>query len=212
MAKLLTSRDMAKISCRSCSGCGACCRDMGDSIHLDPYDLYLLTENLGRSFSDLLDTSIALHTEEGLVLPHLLMKEDGKGLPCCAFLDREGRCSVHSFRPGLCRLFPLGRDYDGTSFSYFIVEGGCVMPGKSKVRISSWLGYEDLASYETFTARWHYFVKDMQKILGESQDPEGSRQLALYILQKFYVQPWDPSGDFFAEFEERLSLIRRAFS
>ena len=49
MAKLLTSRDMAKISCPSCSGCGACCRDMGDSIHLDPYDLYLLTENLGST-------------------------------------------------------------------------------------------------------------------------------------------------------------------
>lgn len=212
MTRLLTSRDMAKISCPSCLGCGACCRDMGDSIRLDPYDIYLLTENLGRSFSDLLNTSIALHTEEGLVLPHLLMKEDEKGPACCAFLDREGRCSVHSFRPGLCRLFPLGRDYDGRSFSYFIVEGACNMPGRSKVRISTWLGYEDLASYEAFTSRWHYFVKDMQKTLLESQDPEGSRQLALYILQKFYVQPWNPDRGFFPEFEERLSLIRRAFS
>lgn len=203
---------MAKIACRSCSGCGACCRDMGDSIHLDPYDLYLLTENLGRSFSDLLNVSIGLRPREGLVLPHLLMKESSQGLPCCTFLDREGRCSVHSFRPGLCRLFPLGRDYDGTSFSYFIVEGGCAMPGKSKVRISSWLGYDDLASYEAFTSRWHYFVKDMQQILRQSDDPEASRQLALYILQKFYVQPWDPDRGFFTEFEERLSLIRRAFS
>lgn len=212
MARLLTSRDMAKISCPSCSGCGACCRDMGDSIRLDPYDIYLLTENLGRSFSDLLNTSVALHTQDGLVLPHLLMKEEEKGFPSCTFLDREGRCSVHSFRPGLCRLFPLGRDYDGTSFSYFVVEGGCDRPGRSKVRISSWLGYEDLASYETFTARWHYFVKDMQEILRQSQGSEESRRLALYILQKFYIQPWDPARGFFAEFEERLTLILRAFS
>jgi len=203
---------MAKISCPSCSGCGECCRDMGDSVRLDPYDIYLLTENLGRPFSDLLNDCLALHAEDGLVLPHLLMKEDGKGPSSCAFLDRNGRCSVHSFRPGLCRLFPLGREYDGSSFSYFIVEGGCSMPGKSKVRISSWLGYEDLSSYEAFTAQWHYFVKDMQEILLQSPDSEESRQLALYILQKFYVQPWDPAGNFFAEFEERLSLIRRAFS
>ena len=212
MAKLLTSRDMAKISCPSCRGCGACCRDMGDSVRLDPYDLYLLTTNLGLAFSDLLDTRIGLHTEEGLVLPHLLMTEGKEEVPSCSFLDPEGKCSVHGFRPGLCRLFPLGRDYDGTSFSYFVVEGGCDMPGKSKVRISSWLGYEDLVSYEAFTSGWHYFVKDMQKIIRNSPDAEGSRQLALYILQKFYVQPWDPDMGFFAEFEERLSLIRRAFS
>lgn len=86
------------------------------------------------------------------------------------------------------------------------------MPGKSKVRISSWLGYEDLASYEAFTASWHYFIKDMQQILRQSGDAGGSRQLAMYILQKFYVQSWDPDRGFFTEFEERLSLIRRAFS
>ena len=212
MTKLLTSRDMAKISCPTCRGCGACCRDMGDSIRLDPYDVYLLTRNLGLAFSDLLDRSIALHAEGGLVLPHLLMKEEEKGEPCCSFLDREGRCSVHAFRPGLCRLFPLGRDYDGTGFSYFVVENACPVPGKSKVRISSWLGYGDLASYEVFTARWHYFVKEMQEMLGAFQGSEEARRLALYILQKFYAQPWDPDRGFFDEFEERLSLIRRAFS
>ena len=111
------------------------------------------------------------------------------------------------------QLFHRSRtNWRPTKAGEIYLEGACNMPGRSKVRISSWLGYEDLASYETFTARWHYFVKDMQEILRQSQGSEESRRLALYILQKFYVQPWDPDRGFFPEFEERLSLIRRAFS
>ena len=37
-----TSSDMAKIYCEKCNGCGDCCHGMTDTIHLDPYDIYLL--------------------------------------------------------------------------------------------------------------------------------------------------------------------------
>ena len=212
MNRLLKSSDLARISSPSCRGCGACCRDMGSSIRLDPYDIYLLTTHLGRSFEALLDDRIGLKAEDGLVLPYLLMKEKKGQAPCCSFLDGEGKCSVHRFRPGLCRLFPLGRDYDGSFFSYFVVDGACPMAGKTKVRIDRWLGYEDLSSYEKFTASWHYFIKDMKEAVRSSGNPESARQLALYILQKFYVMPWNPQKGFFAEFEERLALIRSAFA
>ena len=29
----------------------------------------------------------------------------------CGFLADDGRCSIHMLRPGICRLFPLARDY-----------------------------------------------------------------------------------------------------
>ena len=32
------------------------------------------------------------------------MAEDSES---CTFLDENGRCSIHPFRPGICRLFPL---------------------------------------------------------------------------------------------------------
>ena len=38
----------------------------------------------------------------------------------CYFLNEEGRCSIHSFRPGICRLFPLGRFYEEEGFRYFL--------------------------------------------------------------------------------------------
>ena len=46
---------MAKLPCISCEGCGDCCRGMGDTVHLDPYDIAMLCKNLNCTFEDLLD-------------------------------------------------------------------------------------------------------------------------------------------------------------
>ena len=40
--KRYTSNDMVRLGCDDCSGCSDCCRGMGSSILLDPYDAYRL--------------------------------------------------------------------------------------------------------------------------------------------------------------------------
>ena len=51
--KLYGLEDMVKADCQDCAGCSACCRGMGSSIILDPYDIYRLEQGLGRSFESL---------------------------------------------------------------------------------------------------------------------------------------------------------------
>ncbi len=78
---------------------------MGDSVILDPYDLYRMQRGLGKGLPELLAEGAAeLHVEDGVILPNLKMTGGGER---CFFLNKEGRCSIHAFRPGLCRLFPL---------------------------------------------------------------------------------------------------------
>lgn len=89
---------------------------MGESIILDPYDIYSLTTNLETTFSELIKDKLSLSVADMIILPHLNLKAADEG---CLFLDENGRCSIHSFRPGICRLFPLGRIYEDESFSYF---------------------------------------------------------------------------------------------
>ena len=48
--KLYGSGDMVKVGCDDCRGCSACCRGMGSSIVLDPYDVFRLETGLGLSF------------------------------------------------------------------------------------------------------------------------------------------------------------------
>ena len=38
--KLYSRDDMVKAGCDDCRGCSACCHGMGNSIVLDPYDVF----------------------------------------------------------------------------------------------------------------------------------------------------------------------------
>lgn len=42
LKKLYKAGDMVKADCGGCQGCSECCRGMGDSIKLDPLDVYRL--------------------------------------------------------------------------------------------------------------------------------------------------------------------------
>ena len=98
--------DMVKAGCNDCKGCSDCCRNMGSSIVLDPYDCFELCKNLKESFEKLLSYAIELQVVDGIILPNLKMTGNEE---TCTFLNEQGRCSIHSFRPGFCRMFPLGR-------------------------------------------------------------------------------------------------------
>ena len=205
MPNRLTSHDLARISCSACEGCGECCRGMDDTIHLDPYDVCLLSQNLGTGFGELLNTRIGLHVDGGLVLPHLLMDKE---TDACSFLGPDGRCSIHAFRPGFCRLYPLGRVYENGTLGYFVTDSVCP-GGRSKVRIHKWLEIADLPRYEAFLLTWHDFRKDVQKKLLSAQDMELSQKTTLYILDLFYGTPTAPGRDFHTAFARRIKKARK---
>ena len=215
--KQFTSRDMAKIGCHDCQGCFSCCQGMGDTVVLNPYDVYELEKHLGKTFEKLMQKEIALHTENGMILPHISMETEKE---TCIFLNEQGRCSIHSFRPGLCRLFPLGRNYDypeqdenlegdAIGFHYFILEEACPKKDKTKVKIDKWLGVSRLSTHEAFILTWHNFCKYVQKkIEALMMDPEQEtyiKQINLFILQLFYGKTWDMEQDFYKQMEDRLA-------
>ena len=115
--KLYTAGDLAKVGCQDCEGCCDCCCQMGDTIILDPLDVWQLMQGRGKSFEQLLDESLDLHVQDGVILPNLKMAGEKEQ---CVYLNEKGRCSIHPFRPGICRLFPLGRFYENGSFRYFL--------------------------------------------------------------------------------------------
>lgn len=222
--RLYTARDMAKIGCDDCKGCSYCCQEMGESVVLTPFDICELTQNLGRSFDELMEDKIELYMTDGMVLPNLKMSGETKAYgskEVCGFLNEEGRCSIHAFRPGLCRLFPLGRNYeikqveteDGIKeikgFQYFIVKDSCPNLNGTKVKIEKWLGIPNLKKNEEFITTWHYFCKDfqeeMQKLLGAGED-EKVKKINLSMLELFYRKPYEKERDFYEQFEERAKL------
>ena len=45
--RLYDENDMVKVGCSDCKGCSSCCRGMGESIILDPLDIWQLSCGLG---------------------------------------------------------------------------------------------------------------------------------------------------------------------
>ena len=198
---LYSSNDMAKLGCNECCGCSSCCRGMGQSILLDPCDLFQLQAATGQTFAQLMQDKIALHVENGLILPSIRMSDD---TDTCGFLNREGRCSIHAYRPGLCRLFPLGRNYDEKGLKYFLLEDACLIHNRTKIKIKKWLGIEQIAKYEKFLTVWHDLRREVQTQIAEKQSDDFTHKINVRFLEIFYQKPYDITRDFFSQFEERL--------
>ena len=202
--KLYRSSDMARLGCNDCEGCSACCKGMGNSVVLDPYDVWRLERGTGKQLVQMIGAEVMLSVVDGLILPSLNMEATGT----CPFLNKEGRCSVHSFRPGICRLFPLGRYYHDGGFSYVLMSNECKKENRTKVKIEKWLGEENLPEYERFILKWKKIQESVRERMGEAArqtDPETAlaeqKKLSMSILQTYYLQTY--GAGFFEEFTAR---------
>ena len=223
--KLYTAGDMVRIGCNECKGCSYCCQEMGESVVLTPFDICELTWNLHKSFDELMEDKIELYMTDGMVMPNLKMTSRTGSFgskEVCGFLNEEGRCGIHAFRPGLCRLFPLGRNYeikqietaDGIKeikgFQYFILKDSCPNLNGTKVKIEKWLEIPNLKKNEEFITTWHYFCRDfqdrMQKMLRAGEDGKVKRE-NLTMLELFYRKPYEKGRDFYEQFGERMDRI-----
>lgn len=203
--RLYKLNDLAKVGCNDCANCSECCRKVGNSIILDPYDIINLEKGLHCGFEQLLSTGrIELRVVDGVIQPNLKLREGGQG---CSFLNEEGRCSIHNFRPGFCRLFPLGRIYgeDG-SFSYFIQVKECPHANKTKVKIKQWLGIPAAESYEKYISSFHAVLKGLQQKLKEQ--PEREKELNMAFLNHFYLTPYNFEAEVYTVLEERIKGFR----
>ena len=208
--RLYSSGDMVRADCHDCEGCSECCRGMGSSIILDPMDVWRLQKGIKKGFQALLEEGkIELNMADGMILPSLKMDAEREA---CPFLDGQGRCSVHDCRPGLCRLFPLGRYYEENGFRYFIQIHECRKQDRGKIKIKKWLGIPNLKAYENYLLEWHGFLNQCEDAL-ETLSEENVRILELYVLRRFYETAYmaaDENG-FYEEFSARMEEVKEKF-
>lgn len=203
--KLYTANDMARLGCNGCTGCSDCCSGMGDTIVLDPYDAYCLMKGLNMTFDELLADKVEINMFDGVILPNLKMAGESE---TCGFLDQNGRCTIHAIRPGVCRLFPLGRIYEDGGFRYFLQIYECKKQKRSKEKISKWIGVPEIKKYERFISDWHYFLLDMEEEIKQMKDKDKICRTGLNLLAVFYRKPYDTKLDFYSQFYERLNKVR----
>lgn len=207
--KIYALSDMVKADCGDCKGCSQCCQNMGESIVLDPLDIYRISTYLDKRFEALLESEIELHIVNGVILPNLKMTPVSEEHTKCIFLNQEGRCSIHAHRPGLCRIFPLGRIYEDGALSYILQVHECKLENRAKVKVSKWIDTPDLKKNQQFISDWHYFLKDVHAMLVEKADEGLIKTVTMQLLQYFYVEPYAQDRDFYEQFYERLDKTKK---
>ena len=90
--KLYRAEDLVRAGCGGCEGCSACCRHMGESVILDPLDIYNLNIGAKVGLGELFSRYLELHVVDGVILPTMKMTGEDEA---CGFLNEEGRCRVH---------------------------------------------------------------------------------------------------------------------
>lgn len=199
--RLYSGNDMVKADCHGCNGCSDCCRGMGNSVVLDPYDVYRLQMGLGKGLGVLMEEGkVELNVVDGCILPNLKMAGQEEA---CAFLDELGRCGIHEFRPGICRLFPLGRYYENGDFKYMLQVHECSVGNRSKVKVSKWIDTPQQEKNHEFVCRWHYFLNDLEALVGNCENEALAKRINMALLQIYYLTEYDIGRDFYEQFDRR---------
>lgn len=202
--KLYSENDCVKADTGNCAGCRqVCCKGMEASIVLDPYDVYRLTQKTGKSFNELINDKIEINIVDGIMLPNMRMDPDTNA---CGFLLSDNRCAIHDARPGVCRMFPLGRYWeDDTHFKYILQKGQCNKDNLFKIKVKKWIDMREGEPYREFIILWHVYLKQI-KSAALNLDEQQLRILCMYTLKTFFVTPYmssDADG-FFREVRERI--------
>ena len=146
---------------------------------------------------------------DGIILPNLKMSGEEE---TCSFLDANGRCTIHAYRPGICRLFPLGRIYEDGGFRYFLQVYECAKETRAKVKVRKWIDMPEPKRYDAFACTWHYFLKDLERVIGKDTSGQAAKTISLYLIRQFYLSPYKKEEDFYPQFEERLTGAKRALA
>lgn len=199
--RLYNRDDIVKAGCDGCNGCSECCHGMGSSIVLDPYDIFRMTKHCSCTMNDLLAGGVELNIVDGLILPNLKMSGDKDS---CYYLNADGRCSIHHGRPGICRMFPLGRIYEKGAYNYFLQIHECPYDNKSSVRVSDWIDTDNIKKYEKYILVWHELLIRWRKLTANCDTEPEMKQYVMYLIMLFYNKAYDLSEDFYSQFYSRI--------
>ena len=160
-----------------------------------------------RGNSSINGTNKPLWVVDGVILPNLRM--DGEKEQC-VFLNEQGRCRIHAMRPGLCRVFPLGRIYEEGRIRYFLQMDACQKPGRSKVKVGKWLDTPQMEQYERFLMDWHGLRKQLEKQVKDGIGEQEAKTINMFLLNLFFIKPYEPEQDFYEQYEERRAMAGQA--
>lgn len=191
----------------ACAGCGDCCRGREDIV-LSGYDLYRIAVRLGLPPRLAANAFCRQYMGRATLMPVMRLQPVEGARHNCPFLH-ESRCSIHSAKPLVCALYPLGQsiERDGT-IEYFLQPtecGGQVFEAK----LQDYLESMGIAQRERLDADWALTCIALAKRMKELRRTSGDtvlRAAQRHIREALYLN-YDITRSYEEQFRENLSWL-----
>jgi len=174
-----------------CDQCGECCKNRVD-ILLSPFDLCRMAKALNKSLPEVLQEygNLYLGNTSKMPLVSLKMREDnGK----CPFLMDDNRCKIHSNKPTVCALYPLGRgaSREAKKAKIFYILQPTTCGGMDEIHTPrEWMGEFNLLESEQWFSIWQDIVMEIseqiRKVLPQMPGRSGD-ELLMGITEILYL-------------------------
>lgn len=201
----------------NCTMCGKCCINR-DDILLTPKDLFKLSVALDLKITDFILQYCEIYVGESSKIPIVRLKPVGPTKRCP--LLKGNRCSVHSVKPVVCAMFPIGRcisldndkmrggDFGGKDIQYIFQNPDC--GDKRKVHtVREWLKDFDLSTEDEFFIKWHQTVASLSQFIHEFESKLGVKtldDLENVFLVVLYLD-YQLTEDFYPQFTHNANTL-----
>lgn len=191
-----------------CSACGSCCIDR-DDILLNAYDVYRISKYLDLSQDVFLAMYCDVYIGQTSNLPVVRLDPVGDHQICRFLLGHK--CAIHSVKPSVCALYPLGRAAapDTGEIKYILQPVGCNDTGE-KIKVSDFLENAGITeeSNEIYKI-WGKMLKFASAITpkaGDKLDDNTRNRLYNLLMQMLYTN-YDYETPFIQQAKIRLSQL-----
>ena len=197
-----------------CTMCGRCCRDRHD-ILLSPYDLFRIAVGLDMKPLEVCKRYCHVYVGEASRIPIVRLLPVGVD-ERCPFL-RGNRCSVNSFKPNVCALFPLGRaicySADSTEQNqcdYILQPVNCGDKRKTYT-VREWLAGANIPVEDPIFLGWHRLIADLSSrmlALEKVSDLNFMAKVVEVVFNKLYLS-YDLMKGFEGQFNKASKKISK---
>ena len=195
-----------------CTQCGACCINRED-ILLTPKDVFRIVKKLQMTQREFVEKYCDVYVGSSSRVPLVRLQPFGKDQRCPLLQDRS--CIVHSVKPTVCALFPLGRGMrlkedqrEVFEFSYFLQEIDCG-DRSEEFTVREWLAQFGIQLEDAFFMQWMPFVSQLSKFLCEVEKHCEQAVMERLWSYCFVILFFDYSmqEDFMPQFQQRTNSI-----
>ena len=206
-AKPLTNRQPVSFQC---SACGGCCKNVRDSIALEPLDAFRIIRDKLRngctdSADDILWGMAALKELSRGFDVFVLRTVNDSGV--CNMLDNN-RCTMYSVRPRTCRLYPFTAEPypDERRIQWYLCTEQAHHFGKGSVTAREWHKKNMSTEDEEFLYEECRVIPELGETLRNV--PEYNLQQAEQYVVVYRYLAYDFSKPFMPQFKENMQLLQ----